>query len=217
MKAYVYGAKGPEITDVPKPAPKGTQILVKVHACGLNRADLGMTKGHAHGSAGGVGAVLGMEWSGEVAELGPDAKGVKVGDRIMGSGGAARSTREAAIKDERPSTGTLLDHNLQTITAPGDGTPVLQNFYKSSDELVQQIYGGTNASGPVSGWTGLRCWAGAGAGMRKARTTPSAIVVRRTRSPSRSRPRKVSRHGWGRAIAPRGNYPASCASGCSAR
>ncbi len=89
MKAYVYGANGAEIADVAKPAPKGAQVLVRVRACGLNRADLGMTKGQAHGSAGGAGAVLGMEWAGEVAELGPDAKGVKVGDRIMGSGGAA--------------------------------------------------------------------------------------------------------------------------------
>src|SRR5271156_4107767 len=89
MKAYVYGANGAEITDVAKPSPKGTQVLVRVHACGLNRADLGMTKGHVHGAAGGVGTVLGMEWAGEIAELGPEAKGVKVGDRIMGSGGAA--------------------------------------------------------------------------------------------------------------------------------
>jgi NADPH2:quinone reductase len=89
MKAYVYGANGAEITDVAKPAPKGPQVLVRVRACGLNRADLGMTKGHAHGSAGGTGTVLGMEWAGEIAELGPDAKGVKVGDRVMGSGGAA--------------------------------------------------------------------------------------------------------------------------------
>ncbi|NPU12631.1 zinc-binding dehydrogenase [Bradyrhizobium sp. 83012] len=89
MKAYVYGAQGAAITDVAKPAPKGTQVLVRVRACGLNRADLGMTKGHAHGAAGGVGTVLGMEWAGEVAELGPDAKGLKVGDRVMGSGGAA--------------------------------------------------------------------------------------------------------------------------------
>jgi NADPH2:quinone reductase len=89
MKAYVYGANGAEVTDVAKPSPKGTQVLVRVHACGLNRADLGMTKGHAHGAAGGVGTVLGMEWAGEIAELGPDAKGVKVGERVMGSGGAA--------------------------------------------------------------------------------------------------------------------------------
>jgi NADPH2:quinone reductase len=89
MKAYVYGANGAAITDVAKPAPKGTQVLVRVCACGLNRADLGMTKGHAHGSAGGVGTVLGMEWAGEVAEVGPQAKGVKVGDKVMGSGAAA--------------------------------------------------------------------------------------------------------------------------------
>jgi NADPH2:quinone reductase len=89
MKAYVYGAEGPAVTDVATPAPQGAQVLVRVHACGLNRADLGMTKGHVHGSRGGVGTVLGMEWAGEVAELGPEAKGVKVGDRIMGSGAAA--------------------------------------------------------------------------------------------------------------------------------
>ena len=89
MKAYVYGANGAEITEVAKPTPKGVQVLVRVRACGLNRADLGMTKGHVHGARGGVGTVLGMEWAGEVAELGPDAKGVKVGDKIMGSGGQA--------------------------------------------------------------------------------------------------------------------------------
>src|SRR5204862_1158023 len=81
MKAYVYGANGAAIADVPKPAPKATQVLVRVRACGLNRADLGMTKGHAHGSA--------MEWAGEIAEVGPEARGIKVGDKVMGSGGAA--------------------------------------------------------------------------------------------------------------------------------
>jgi NADPH:quinone reductase-like Zn-dependent oxidoreductase len=89
MKAYVYGANGTEITDVAKPAPKGAQVLVRVRACGLNRADLGMTKGHAHGGTGGAGTVLGMEWAGEIAEVGPDAKGVKAGDKVMGSGAAA--------------------------------------------------------------------------------------------------------------------------------
>lgn len=86
MKAYVYGANGAAINDVPKPSLKGTQVLVKVHACGMNRADLGMIKGHVHGAAGGVGTVLGMEWAGEIVELGPDASGLKPGDRVMGSG-----------------------------------------------------------------------------------------------------------------------------------
>jgi NADPH2:quinone reductase len=89
MKAYVYGANGAAITEVAKPSPKGAQVLVRVRACGLNRADLGMTKGHAHGGAGGAGTVLGMEWAGEIAEVGPEARGVKAGDKVMGSGSAA--------------------------------------------------------------------------------------------------------------------------------
>jgi NADPH2:quinone reductase len=110
MKAYIFGANGAEVTDVAKPSPKGAQVLVRVRACGLNRADLGMTKGHAHGSAGGVGTVLGMEWAGEVAEVGPEARGVKVGDRVMGSGAAAFA--EYTLADHGrlfhiPSTGNM--------------------------------------------------------------------------------------------------------------
>ena len=90
MKAYVYATGGAAIADVPEPAaPQGPQVLIRVHACGLNRADIGMTRGHAHGAAGGPGTVLGMEWAGEVTAVGPEARGVAVGDRVMGSGAAA--------------------------------------------------------------------------------------------------------------------------------
>jgi NADPH2:quinone reductase len=89
MKAFVYGQGGAAVAEVPTPEPLGTQVLVRVHACGLNRADLGMTKGHAHGSQGGVGTVLGMEWAGEVVACGPGAKGINPGDRVAGSGSAA--------------------------------------------------------------------------------------------------------------------------------
>jgi NADPH2:quinone reductase len=85
MKAYVLTDKGPAIIDVPQPQPTGEQVLVKVRAACLNRADLGMARGHAHGSRGGAGTVLGGEASGEVVAVGPEAKGIKVGDRVMGS------------------------------------------------------------------------------------------------------------------------------------
>ena len=39
MKAYVYGPGGATISDVAQPKPEGTQVLVRVRACGLNRAD----------------------------------------------------------------------------------------------------------------------------------------------------------------------------------
>jgi NADPH2:quinone reductase len=97
MKAYVVSDKGAAIADAQKPSPTGSQILVKVHACGLNRADIGIAKGHAHGAIGGAGTVVGMEWAGEVVELGPAATQVKIGDRVMGSG--AGGFAEFAVTD----------------------------------------------------------------------------------------------------------------------
>ena len=85
MKAYVLTDNGPKITEVPQPQASGEQVLVRVRAACLNRADLGMAKGRAHGSRGGAGTTLGGEGAGEVVAVGPQAKGVKVGDRVMGS------------------------------------------------------------------------------------------------------------------------------------
>lgn len=89
MKAYVYQTGGATLTDVPRPEARGAQVLVRVRACGLNRADLGMTRGHAHGAQGGAGTVLGMEWAGEIVATGPEVSGLRPGDRVAGSGAAA--------------------------------------------------------------------------------------------------------------------------------
>ena len=40
MKAAVIGESGLEIRDAPIPRPKSIEVLVKVRAAGLNRADL---------------------------------------------------------------------------------------------------------------------------------------------------------------------------------
>jgi NADPH2:quinone reductase len=80
--------------------PKPNEVLVRVRACGLNRADLGMAAGHRHGAHGGAGTVLGMEWAGEVVEVGaevPRQSGLKKGDRVMCSG--AGGFAEYAVAD----------------------------------------------------------------------------------------------------------------------
>ncbi len=89
MKAHILGASGPELTDVAAPKPGPDDVLVRVRACALNRADLAMARGVMHGGAGGAGAVLGMEWAGEIAEAGAAVKDLKPGDRVMGSGAGA--------------------------------------------------------------------------------------------------------------------------------
>jgi NADPH:quinone reductase-like Zn-dependent oxidoreductase len=97
MKAAVIGEGGVEIRDVPKPAPTANQVLVRVRAAGLNRADVIMASGHMHGSAGGLGAVLGLEFAGEVEAVGAEVKTVKPGDRVMCSGNGGYA--EYAVAD----------------------------------------------------------------------------------------------------------------------
>lgn len=97
MKAAVVGTNGVEIKDVAKPVPGPAQVLVKVKAAGLNRADLTVASGRMHGSSGGPGTVLGMEFAGEVAEVGAEVKDVKPGDRVMCSG--AGGYAEYAVAD----------------------------------------------------------------------------------------------------------------------
>lgn len=89
MRAVVLGEHGAEIAQLPKPAPGPGQVLVRVRAACLNRADLLILNGATHGSTGGMGARLGLEWAGEVEALGDGVEGLNVGDRVMGSGGGA--------------------------------------------------------------------------------------------------------------------------------
>ena len=85
MQAAVLGEKGVEVRDLPKPTAKPNEVLIRVRASSLNRADLLVALGHQHGSVGGVGARLGLECSGEVEAVGSDVKAVKPGDRVMAS------------------------------------------------------------------------------------------------------------------------------------
>lgn len=57
MKAAVVTAQGLALQEVPTPKPGPQQILVRLRAIGLNRADLGVAAGHAHGAQGGLGAI----------------------------------------------------------------------------------------------------------------------------------------------------------------
>ena len=97
MKAVVLGDEGLAVRDVPVPEPKSNEVLVKVAASGLNRADLIMAAGRPHGTLGGTGTIAGLEWAGEVAAVGAEVPEFKPGDRVMCSG--AGGYAEYAVTD----------------------------------------------------------------------------------------------------------------------
>jgi NADPH2:quinone reductase len=97
MKAAILGDAGIEIGDVAKPEPKPNEVLIRVRATTLNRADLLVASGHQHGRVGGKGARIGLECAGEVEAVGSEVEGIRPGDRVMGSAPAAHA--EYAVTD----------------------------------------------------------------------------------------------------------------------
>lgn len=96
MKAAVVAEEGLEIHEVARPKPKPNEVLVRVRATGLNRADLPAIYG-AGQHRRNPGMIPGIEWAGEVVECGAEAKSFKPGDRVMCSGQAGYA--EYAVSD----------------------------------------------------------------------------------------------------------------------
>ena len=94
MKAVVINRFGGpevlEIHDVPTPQPGAEEILVHVRSTALNRADLLQRQGRYAAPPGAAANIPGLEFAGEVAQLGAKAQRWQIGDRVMGiiGGGA---------------------------------------------------------------------------------------------------------------------------------
>ncbi len=89
MKAvYINSFGGPEnlaVRDVPDPPqPSGTQVLVRVRAAGLNRADLLQRQGLYPAPEGYSSNIPGLEFAGEIIDAGTETEDVRAGDRVFG-------------------------------------------------------------------------------------------------------------------------------------
>ena len=105
MRAVIYeGAGGPEVItigEVPKPEVRPDHIRVRVHAAGLNRADLIQRRGQYAAPAGWPADIPGLEYAGEVEAVRPGVTRWKVGDRVMGLvGGGGQAEYVVVHQDE---------------------------------------------------------------------------------------------------------------------
>lgn len=94
MRAVVITKHGDpsvlSVVDVERPKPKTDEILVKVLATSLNRADLMQRRGLYPDPFPGAHEIPGLEFAGTVESCGESVKSWQVGDPVMGivSGGA---------------------------------------------------------------------------------------------------------------------------------
>ncbi|MBV9257771.1 MAG: alcohol dehydrogenase catalytic domain-containing protein, partial [Ktedonobacteraceae bacterium] len=96
MRAVVItrpgGTEVLEIQNVEMPEPTGDQVRVRVHAAGLNRADLAQRAGYYPAPPGVPANIPGLEFAGVIEAVGPLARSWKPGQRVMGiTGGGGQA------------------------------------------------------------------------------------------------------------------------------
>lgn len=95
MKAIVCTKYGPpevlQLKEVPKPVPKNTEVLIKIHATSVNRTDCGFRKPEypviirlVNGILKPKKTILGSELAGDIEAIGKDVKTFKPGDQVFG-------------------------------------------------------------------------------------------------------------------------------------
>ncbi|MBI2887019.1 MAG: zinc-binding dehydrogenase [Chloroflexi bacterium] len=78
--------------DAPDPVPGPRDVLIRVRAASVNRGDLGRRAGGPTANPALLPLIIGWDVAGEVAQVGPEARNVRVGQRVvarLGGGGYA--------------------------------------------------------------------------------------------------------------------------------
>jgi NADPH:quinone reductase len=92
MRAVTVRDNQIAVDEHPDPAPQAGEVLVRVRGAGINGADILQMRGRYPAPPGSPQDIPGLEFAGEVVELGPETQRFVVGDRVMavvGGGGQA--------------------------------------------------------------------------------------------------------------------------------
>jgi putative PIG3 family NAD(P)H quinone oxidoreductase len=135
MKAVVISKSGGpevlEVREVAQPAPAPDQVLIRVKATALNRADLLQREGHYPAPFGFPQEIPGIEFAGEVVAVGPVVQLWKPGQRVFGiTGGGAYA--EYLVAQER--TITEIPQRLSWMEAAS----IPEAFITAQDALWKQ-------------------------------------------------------------------------------
>ncbi|HLB20533.1 MAG TPA: alcohol dehydrogenase catalytic domain-containing protein, partial [Solirubrobacteraceae bacterium] len=129
------------------------EVLVRVHAAGLNGADMLQRRGMYPAPPGSPQDIPGMELAGEVAALGPGAERFGVGDRVMAIvGGGAQA--ELCVVHERQlmPVPQALDWaaagGLPEVFATAHDAVFMQGQLRSGERLL--VHGGAGGVGTAA-------------------------------------------------------------------
>jgi putative PIG3 family NAD(P)H quinone oxidoreductase len=153
MRAATIREKEIVIEEHPDPVPGLGEVLVRVHAAGLNGADMMQRRGLYPAPPGSPQDIPGMEFSGVVAALGPGAGRFALGDRVMGIvGGGAQaellSTHERLLMPVPAGLDWPAAGGLPEVFATAHDALFPQAELASGDHLL--VHGGAGGVGTAA-------------------------------------------------------------------
>ncbi len=136
-------------TPAPDPEPGPDEVVIRVSAAGVNRADLLQRKGHYPPPPGASG-ILGMECSGVVEAVGADVRRWRVGDEVcalLAGGGYAERVAVPAVQVLPVPDGVdLIDAaGLPEVACTVWSTLVMAGGARRGETLL--VHGGTGGIG----------------------------------------------------------------------
>jgi len=143
---------GPEVLQIrerPVPHPRGNEVLIRIHAAGVNRPEVLQRKG-MYPPPPGATDIPGLECAGEIAAIGPDVKEWKTGDAVCAllTGGGYGEFAIADAGSVLPKPATLFFE--QAAALPETIFTVWANVFddaklKAGETLL--VHGGTSGIG----------------------------------------------------------------------
>jgi putative PIG3 family NAD(P)H quinone oxidoreductase len=126
------GVEGLEVREVERPADAtADRVRVRVRAAGLNRADILQRRGHYPAPPGAPEDIPGLEFAGEVEQVGAEVRRLQTGQRVFGiTAGGAQA--EYVVVPE--STLVLVPSNLDWVEAAA----IPETFITAHDALFTQ-------------------------------------------------------------------------------
>jgi putative PIG3 family NAD(P)H quinone oxidoreductase len=126
------GAENLEVREVADlPSPTADRVLVRVRVAGLNRADLLQRRGYYPAPKGFPTEIPGLEFAGEVSEIGEEVINLKIGQRVMGITAGAAQAEFVSVPE---NTLAQIPENLDFVQAAA----IPEAFITAHDALFTQ-------------------------------------------------------------------------------
>ncbi len=150
-----------QLKDIPKPTPKGDEVLVRVRATTVNRTDVGVATGKPYAIRAFAGLsrpkipVTGTDFAGVIEAVGSEVQNFKIGDRVWGfdDNGAGTHAEWVAYSTQKALLKMPENRDFTFMAACAEAAHYAVNFInkvKLKPGMQVLVNGGTGAIGSAA-------------------------------------------------------------------